>query len=390
MHIHEYQAKSLLEKYGIKVPPFAVVSNEEEVKEAIERLNLKEAVIKVQIHAGGRGKAGGVKFAKNPEEILKFSKELFKKRIINNQTGPIGLVAEKLLISPPLKIKKEFYLSALIDRKSRAAYLIASKEGGTEIEIVAEQNPGAIFKEKIEMNGKLWQFQLYTLAKNLGFKQELMKKGMAFFAKLAKMFTEIDASLFEINPLVLTEEEELVPLDAKCTLDENAFFRHKEFEEFYDPTQETPNEVEARQHGLSYVGLEGNIGCMVNGAGLAMATMDILHYYGGHPANFLDAGGGASLEKITEGFKILLRDPKVKCIFVNIFGGIMDCSLIAEGIVRATKEEHAKTPLVVRLEGTNVEKGKQILRDSKLPIFAANTMADGAMEAVKRSKNGPR
>lgn len=379
MNIHEYQAKSLLEKYGIELPPYAVVSNEYEVLEAIEWLKLEEAVIKVQIHAGGRGKAGGVKFAKNRDEILQFSRELFKKRIINEQTGPAGLVAEKLLISAPLKIKHEYYLSALIDRSTKKAYIIASKEGGTEIETLALTRPEMIFKEPIEQDGTLWQFQLFSLSKDLG----LPKSGKELITKLAKMFLEIDATLFEINPLILTEDDQLVPLDAKCVLDENALFRHKDFETFYDPTQETPNEVEARKHGLSFVALDGTIGCMVNGAGLAMATMDILHYYGGKPANFLDAGGGATLDKITEGFKILLKDPKVKCIFVNIFGGIMDCALIASGIVKATQEEKATLPLVVRLEGTNVEKGKKILHDSKLPIFAASTMADGAKEAVK-------
>lgn len=378
MNIHEYQAKILLKKYGVPVPPFKVVSNLDEVKEAIEEFSLKEAVLKVQIHAGGRGKAGGVKFAKNKDEILKYAKELIGKKIVNNQTGPSGLVAHQILISPPINIKKEYYLAAIIDRKNATSVLIASKEGGMEIEEVAEKNPESILTLPISFDG-----QISDLAKLSSFMGWDEKKGSLLAQSLAKAFTATDALLFEINPLVETVEGDLFAVDAKCSIDDNALFRQSEIESFYDETQMTNNEVLAKQYDLAYVGLTGEIGCMVNGAGLAMATMDIIQAAGGHPANFLDVGGSASKEKIAHGFKIIMMDPHVKAIFVNIFGGIMDCAVLAQGIVEATKEDGVKIPLIVRMEGTNVEKGKQILEKSDLAIITAETMEEGARKAVE-------
>lgn len=383
MHLHEYQAKNLLEKYLIPTTAYAVVSSEEDAIHAIERLHLTEAVIKIQIHAGGRGKAGGVKFAKNKEEILKSCKELLGKRFFNNQTGPSGLVAQKVLITPPIKIKKEYYLSAIIDRTKGRPTIIASKEGGGEIEEIAQKNPKGILKEPIGLNGRIRHFQLFYLAKQLGWEKEIKQQGMHIISQLCRLFSDTDASLFEINPLVETEEGKLIALDAKCTIDDNALFRQPELQKLYDSSQHTHNEVLAEEYGLSYVGLDGNIGCMVNGAGLAMATMDILYHYKGKPANFLDVGGSASLEKITQGYKILLRDRNIKAIFVNIFGGIMDCALIAEGIVQATKEEKSNIAVIVRLEGTNEKKGKEILASSQLPFTIVKTMAEGAQKACE-------
>ena len=386
MHIHEYQAKILLQKYRIPVPTFYMAQNEEEVREIIQKNSLKEAVIKTQVHAGGRGKAGGVKLAKTPDEILKVAKDLIGKRIVNAQTGPAGLISHKVLIGPPLSIKKEYYLSALMDRKLGKGVIIASKEGGMEIEKTAEERPESILKEVIHLDGKLFTFQLLTIAKFMGWSGELRKEGMALVAHLARAFTESDASLIEINPLVETEEGKLFALDAKASFDDNALFRQKEIASWVDLTQLPKNEVMAIEYDLAYVGLTGTIGCMVNGAGLAMATMDMIHQEGGEPANFLDVGGSANKEKIAHGFKIILLDPSVKAIFVNIFGGIMDCAVLAAGIVEASKEDGVPVPLIVRMEGTNVEKGKKILKDSKLNILSAETMEEGAKMAVLASK----
>lgn len=378
MNIHEYQAKILLKKYGVAVPPFKVVTNLDEVQEAIDELSLKEAVLKVQIHAGGRGKAGGVKFAKNKDEILKYAKELIGKKIVNNQTGPLGLVSHKVLISPPLKIKKEFYLAAIIDRQRAIPLLIASKEGGMEIEEVAEKNPESILTIPLTLDGQVLEEE--KLNSFMGWDK---KQGGALAKSLAKAFTETDSLLFEINPLVETEEGSVFALDAKCTVDDNALYRQPEIEAFYDESQMTKNEILAKQYDLAYVGLTGEVGCMVNGAGLAMATMDIIKSSGGYPANFLDVGGSATKEKIAHGFKIIMMDPHVKSIFVNIFGGIMDCAVLAQGIVEATKEDFVKIPLIIRMEGTNVEKGKKILRESGLSIITAETMEEGARKAVE-------
>lgn len=386
MYIHEYQAKNLLIRYGVPVPPYAVASNEEEVRKALMELGLNEAVIKVQIHAGGRGKAGGVKFAKNPEEIMRYASQLIGMHIVNNQTGPQGVVASRVLISPPVSIKKEYYLAATIDRSRALPILIASPEGGMEIEEIAKKKPEKILKTPFGTDGHVRSYHLIELVKFMGWKGETAKNGKKLIANLAKAFIETDASLLEINPLVLTEEERLFAVDAKFSLDDNALYRQPAIAQWYDPAQQTPNEVLAKQYDLAYIGLEGEIGCLVNGAGLAMATMDIIHHYGGEPANFLDVGGGATQEEVAHGFKIILLDPNVKSIFVNIFGGIMDCGVLAKGIAAATKTDKVNVPLIVRMEGTNVEIGKKVLEESKLNIITADTMADGAIKAVEAAK----
>ncbi len=386
MYIHEYQAKNLLLRYGVPVPPFAVASNEEEVRKAITELGIDEAVIKVQIHAGGRGKAGGVKFAKTPEEIARYASELIGMRITNNQTGPQGVVAERVLIAPPVSIKKEYYLAATIDRSKGIPILIASPEGGMEIEEIAVEKPEKILKIPFGNNGAVRGYHLLELAKFMGWSGDVAKEGKQLVAHLAKAFIETDASLLEINPLVLTDEDCLFAIDAKFSVDDNALYRQPAIAQWYDPAQQTPNEVMAKEFDLAYIGLDGEIGCLVNGAGLAMATMDIIHHYGGEPANFLDVGGGASKEVVAHGFKIILLDPKVKAIFVNIFGGIMDCGVLAQGIVEASRIDQVSVPLIVRMEGTNVEIGKQTLKESGLNIITAETMADGAIKAVQAAR----
>lgn len=386
MHIHEYQAKNLLVRYQIPVPPFAVAGSIREVVRYVKEMGFIEAVVKVQIHSGGRGKAGGVQFAQNPEEVTRISGELIGKRFVTGQTGPQGVVAEKVLITPPVSIQKEYYLAAAIDRSLALPILIASPEGGMEIEEVAKRTPEKILKVPLGLNGKVRSYHLLEIAKFMGWSGDLYKKGAAIITQLAKLFTDIDASLVEINPLVLTKGGELMALDAKITVDDDALFRQPAIAQWYDPSQETPNEVMAREHDLAYIGLDGEIGCLVNGAGLAMATMDIIHHYGGRPANFLDVGGGASKEQVAYAFKIILFDPKVKAIFVNIFGGIMDCYVLAQGIIEAAKEDQVTVPLIIRMEGTNVEAGKQVLKESGLKIITVDTMADGAIKAVQAAK----
>lgn len=382
MHIHEFQAKKIFEKYHIPVPRYAVASNEQEVKEAIDRLRFKEAVLKVQVHAGGRGKAGGVKFAKTPDEIFLLSQKLIGMKMVNDQTGPKGVYAEKILITEPVNIKKEYYLAAAIDRKLGVPMIIASREGGVEIEEVAKKVPGKILKFPIAITGKIRNYQLLEIAKFMHWEGETRRQGISIIKSLVDILLDTDSLLIEINPLVETSRGDLFALDAKCTIDDNALYRQKEIASWYDPYQHSQNEVIAQKYNLAYVGLEGNIGCMVNGAGLAMATMDIIHYYGGEPANFLDVGGGASREKVAQGFRIILMDPNVKSIFVNIFGGIMDCAILAAGIVDATREDHVSIPLVVRLEGTHVKEGKAILQESGLNIITADSMDDGAKKAI--------
>jgi len=382
MDIHEYQAKNILKGYGIPLPDFAVAADALQVEHAIKQLHLKEAVIKIQVHAGGRGKGGGVKFAQSPDEILRIAQSLIGMKLVNNQTGKEGVIAHKVLITKPLTIKKEYYLGAVIDRKRAEPLLIASSEGGVEIEEVAAKHPERILRLPIELDGTIRSFRLVRLASLMGWTGELAKQGSAIARGLAKAFIETDASLLEINPLVLSEEGELWALDAKLSIDDNALFRQPSIASFYDPTQQSKNEVEAKKHDLAYIALDGDIGCMVNGAGLAMATMDIISHYGGNPANFLDVGGGASLEKIAAGFKILLHDAKVKAILVNIFGGIMNCETLAEGILAAIRETALRVPLVIRMEGTSVDKGKELLHRSKLPIITAEGLAEAAEKVV--------
>lgn len=386
MHIHEYQAKNLLARYGIPVPPYRVVTQASEATSLIKELNLNEGVVKVQIHAGGRGKAGGILFAKSPEEIIRYTGQLIGMKIINAQTGPRGIIAEKVLISRPVSIQKEYYLAATIDRALAQPILILSSEGGMEIEELAKNHPDRILKVPIELDGKVRSYRLLEIANFMGWEGNLREAGCDVIRKLALLFTEMDGELVEINPLVVTKEGQFMAVDAKFSIDDNALFRQPAIAQWYDPLQLTPNEAMARQQNLAYIGLEGEIGCLVNGAGLAMATMDIIRHHGGSPANFLDVGGSATKEQIAFGFKIITLDPRVKAIFVNIFGGIMDCKVLAQGIVDATREDQLFLPLIVRMEGTNIELGQRILKESGLNIIAAESMADGAIKAVAAAK----
>ncbi len=381
MNIHEYQAKEILLSYAVAVPAFGVASSLDEVKTVIEKLNLQEAVLKIQVHAGGRGKAGGVKFAKSRQEILLLAEQLIGMKMVNNQTGPEGVIAHKILLSPPLSIEKEYYLGAAIDRENGVPILIASPEGGMDIEEIAHKHPEKILRIPIELSGEVRTFHLVRLAGFMGWKGELAKSGMKMAKAVAKAFIETDASLLEINPLVESKGE-LWALDAKLSVDDNALFRQPKIASFYDPSQISKGEVEAKEFDLAYVAMDGNIGCMVNGAGLAMATMDLIHYNKGKPANFLDVGGSATKEKVAAGFKIILEDPKVKAILVNIFGGIMDCAVLAAGIIAAAKELDILIPLVVRMEGTNVAEGRRLLKESKLAIITADGLGEAAQKAT--------
>lgn len=388
MNIHEYQAKQILEKYGIPVPEYYVVSSIGEVEELLNTTGWQSAVLKVQVHAGGRGKAGGVKIEHQPKDVLQAARDLLGKKIINEQTGPEGMVAHQLLISAPLQIVHEYYVGMTISRERAQSVLIASPVGGVDIEAVAEEQPDKVFILPLPADGMFRSYQLVRLAKFMKWHGETARQGMLLVVALAKAFTDTDASLLEINPLVRTEEGELFALDAKLVIDDNALYRQPALKALFDPTQVSQGEARAQQHELAYVALEGDIGCMVNGAGLAMATMDLIHHFGGHPANFLDVGGSASKEKVAEGFKIILSDPKVKAILINIFGGIMNCETLASGIVAAVKELKLLVPLVVRMEGTNVDQGKQILADSGLKIAIANDLAEAAQKVVKMAQQG--
>lgn len=385
MNLHEYQAKELLQACGVPVPPFGVAGKHQEVEKIIRDLHLKEAVIKIQVHAGGRGKAGGVKFAKTPEEIFSVAQHLIGMKMVNNQTGSEGVVAHKVLIAPPVDIEKEYYLGAIVDRNKAEAVLIASPEGGMEIEEIAAKHPDKILTVPIGTDGVVKPYHLLRLGKFMGWEKHTLEEGMKIAAAIGKLFIDKDASMLEINPLVKSKDGKLWALDAKLSIDDNALFRQPEIVAYYDPSQQSQNEVAAKKHDLAYIALEGNIGCMVNGAGLAMATMDIIKHAGGQPANFLDVGGSATAEKITEGFKILVSDPQVKAILVNIFGGIMSCATIAEGILTALKEHPIKIPLVVRMEGTNVEQGKKMLEKSGLKIHTADNLTDAATLVVKEA-----
>jgi succinyl-CoA synthetase beta subunit len=389
MNIHEYQAKDVLKKYGVPIPQFRVVNSVEGAAMALKEMGIHQAVVKAQVHAGGRGKAGGVKFGKTVDEVLAHAKKIIGMRMVTKQTGAEGVPVHEVMISDPVDIKKEYYLGATIDREHGQAMLIASPEGGVEIEEVAEKNPEKILTLPIELDGSVKRFRLTYLAKFMGWSGDQAKQGIKIVTAVAKAFMDTDASLLEINPLVETDKGAIVALDAKLSIDSNALYRQETLAKMYDPTQYSDLEVRAKQHDLAYIALDGNIGCMVNGAGLAMATMDVIYHYGAYPANFLDVGGGASQEKVAEGFKILLSDPKVKGILVNIFGGIMDCEVLAKGIVAAAREVHISVPLIVRLEGTNFEKGKRILAESKLSIITADDLGEAAkkaVEAVKGSK----
>ncbi|KFZ43353.1 ADP-forming succinate--CoA ligase subunit beta [Anoxybacillus flavithermus] len=382
MNIHEYQGKEILRSYGVSVPNGRVAFTVEEAVEAAKELGSSVCVVKAQIHAGGRGKAGGVKVAKSLEEVRTYASELLGEVLVTHQTGPEGKEVKRLLIEEGCDIKKEYYIGLVVDRATSRVVLMGSEEGGTEIEEVAAKTPEKIFKEYIDPAVGLQAFQARRMAFNINIPKELVNQAVKFMLGLYQVFVEKDCSIAEINPLVVTGDGKVMALDAKLNFDSNALYRHKDILEYRDLDEEDPKEIEASKYDLNYISLDGNIGCMVNGAGLAMATMDIIKYYGGEPANFLDVGGGATTEKVTEAFKIILSDSKVKGIFVNIFGGIMKCDVIANGIVEATKQVGLNLPLVVRLEGTNVELGKKILEESGLNITAAESMADGAQKIV--------
>ena len=386
MNIHEYQGKDILRSYGVNVPNGHVAYTVDEAVAAAEKLGTSVTVVKAQIHAGGRGKAGGVKVAKNLDEVRTYADEILGKTLVTHQTGPEGKEVKRLLIEEGCDIKKEYYVGVVLDRATSRVVMMASEEGGTEIEEVAEATPEKIFKEIIDPVIGLSGYQARRLAFNINIPDELIGKAVKFMTSLYNAFVEKDCSIAEINPLVTTGDGEVLALDAKLNFDDNALFRQKDVLELRDLDEEDEKEIEASKYDLSYISLDGNIGCMVNGAGLAMSTMDIIKHYGGDPANFLDVGGGATAEKVTEAFKIILSDSNVKGIFVNIFGGIMKCDVIAEGVVEATKQVGLEIPLVVRLEGTNVDLGKEILNKSGLNITSADSMADGAEKIVSMVK----
>ncbi|WP_010093445.1 ADP-forming succinate--CoA ligase subunit beta [Ornithinibacillus scapharcae] len=386
MNIHEYQGKEILRNYGVKVPNGYVAYTVDEAVEAAEKLGSSVTVVKAQIHAGGRGKAGGVKVAKNLDEVRTYANEILGKTLVTHQTGPEGKEVKRLLIEEGCDIKKEYYIGVVLDRATSRVVMMGSEEGGTEIEEVAAETPEKIFKEVIDPVVGLSGYQARRLAFNMNIPDELLNKAVKFMTSLYQAFIEKDCSIAEINPLVTTGDGEVLALDAKLNFDDNALYRQKDVLEYRDLDEEDEKEIEASKYDLSYVALDGNIGCMVNGAGLAMSTMDIIKHYGGEPANFLDVGGGATAEKVTEAFKIILSDKNVKGIFVNIFGGIMKCDVIAEGVVEATKQVGLNLPLVVRLEGTNVDLGKKILNESGLNIIPADSMADGAEKIVSLVK----
>jgi succinyl-CoA synthetase beta subunit len=386
MNIHEYQGKEILKQYGVVVPNGKVAFTVDEAVEAAKSLNSNVCVVKAQIHAGGRGKAGGVKVAKNLDEVRTYASEILGKVLVTHQTGPEGKEVKRLLIEEGCDIKKEYYVGVVIDRKTGRVVMMGSEEGGTEIEEVAAKTPEKIFKEVVDPAVGLLPFQARRLAIHINIPKELVNKAVKFMMALYQAFIDKDCSIAEINPLVVTGDGQVMALDAKLNFDSNALFRHKDVLELRDLSEEDAKEIEASKHDLNYIALDGNIGCMVNGAGLAMATMDIIKHYGGDPANFLDVGGGATAERVTAAFKLILSDENVKGVFVNIFGGIMRCDVIASGVVEAAKQVSLDRPLVVRLEGTNVQLGKQILAESGLNITAAESMADGAQKIVSLVK----
>jgi succinyl-CoA synthetase beta subunit len=381
MNIHEYQAKSVLAKYGVAVPRGKVADTPFEAEDIAKEFGTP-VVVKAQIHAGGRGKGGGVKLAKTHDEAREFAKQIIGMNLVTHQTGPQGKKVNRVLVEQASAIKRELYLGMVIDRAVSRVVMMASTEGGMEIETVAAKTPEKILKEHVDPAVGLMPYQARKLAFGLSIPPELTGKAVKFMTGLYNAFADTDCSLAEINPLVITEGGDVIALDAKMNFDGNGLFRHKDIQAMRDFDEEDPTETEASKFDLSYISLDGNIGCMVNGAGLAMATMDMIKMVGGAPANFLDVGGGASAEQVTNAFRLILSDPKVKAILVNIFGGIMRCDVIAEGVVMAAKTLGLKVPLVVRLEGTNVEKGKEILAASRLNIISASDMKDAAQKVV--------
>ncbi len=390
MNIHEYQAKELLQKFGVATPAGKAASTPEEAKEIARGLGTNDLVVKAQVHAGGRGKGtfangfkGGVHLVHSPGEAREVAGKMLGQTLVTHQTGPGGRVVHKVLVAKSAEIAREIYFAVLLDRATAAPIIVASTEGGVEIEAVAEKSPEKIMREPIDPLAGLQPFQARKLARQLAFASSQLKAASKLFEGLYRTFIGLDCSMVEVNPLVVTPEGEVLALDAKFNFDDNALFRHPEVAAMRDTAEEDPREVEASKHGLNYIGLDGNIACLVNGAGLAMATMDIIKFYGGSPANFLDVGGSATEEQVTEAFKILVADKRVEAILVNIFGGIAKCDVIAQGIINAAKTVNLSVPLVVRLEGTNVEKGRELLKESGLSLITAEDLGDAAEKAVK-------
>jgi succinyl-CoA synthetase beta subunit len=390
MNIHEYQAKELLKKFDVATTRGKVASTLDEAEQIARELGDIDIVVKAQIHAGGRGKGtftngfkGGVHVLKTPAEVRDVAAKMLGQILVTHQTGPAGRQVNKVLVAESADIAREIYFAVLLDRATAAPVIVASTEGGVEIEAVAAKSPEKIIREPIDPLVGLQPFQTRKLAKQLGFESSQLKSASKLFEGLYRTFIAYDCSMVEVNPLVVTKKGDVLALDAKFNFDDNAIYRHPDVAALRDIAEEDPREVEASKHGLNYIGLDGNIACLVNGAGLAMATMDIIKFYGGEPANFLDVGGGATEEQVTEAFKILIADKKVKAILVNIFGGIMKCDIIAQGIINAAKTLKLSVPLVVRLEGTNVEAGKKLIADSGLAVIAADDLADAAQKAVK-------
>ena len=382
MKIHEYQAKQILARYGVAVPRGEVITKPEDARPAATQLGGGVVVVKAQIHAGGRGKGGGVKLAHSPDEAEKLAAGMLGMTLVTHQTGPEGRVVRRVLIEEGLPIARELYLGMVIDRATGRPVLMASTEGGVEIEVVAAEHPEKILKEAVDPAVGFQAFQARKLAFGLGLQGGQVSEAVKFLGGLTRAFEATDASLAEINPLVVTKDGRVLALDAKMTFDDNALFRHPDIRELRDLNEEDPLEVKASQYSLNYIRLDGNVGCMVNGAGLAMSTMDIIQYAGGSPANFLDVGGGASEEQVRRGFEIILSDPHVRAVLINIFGGIMRCDIVASGVVAAVRALGIKVPVVVRLEGTNVELGQQILRESGLNFTVASGMKDAAEKVV--------
>jgi succinyl-CoA synthetase beta subunit len=394
MNIHEYQARELLQKFDVATTRGRVASTPEEAEQIARELGDVEIVVKAQIHAGGRGKGtftngfkGGVHVCRMPAEVREVASRMLGQVLVTHQTGPGGRRVTKILVAESADIAREIYFAVLLDRAAAAPMIVASTEGGVEIEAVAAKSPEKIIREPVDPLAGLHPFQARKLAKQLGFASSQLKPASKLFEGLYRTFVAYDCSMVEVNPLVATTKGDVLALDAKFNFDDNALYRQPEIAAMRDFAEEDPREVEASKHGLNYIGLDGNIACLVNGAGLAMATMDIIKFYGGEPANFLDVGGSATEEQVTEAFKILIADKKVKAILVNIFGGIMKCDIIAQGIINAAKTLKLTVPLVVRLEGTNVERGKQLLKESRLALIAADDLADAAQKAVAAAKS---
>src|SRR6266496_1846086 len=394
MNIHEYQAKELLQRFDVVTTRGKVASTVEEAEQIARELGDVDIVVKAQIHAGGRGKGtfkngfkGGVHVRKTPQDVREVTAKMLGQILVTHQTGPAGRVVNKVLVAESADIAREIYFAILLDRATAAPLVVASTEGGVEIEAVAAKSPEKIIREAIDPLAGLQPFQARKIAKQLGFESSQLKNASKLFEGLYRTFIAFDCSMVEVNPLVVTTKGEVLSLDAKFNFDDNALYRHPEIAALRDIAEEDPREVEASKHGLSYIGLDGDIACLVNGAGLAMATMDIIKFYGGEPANFLDVGGGATEEQVTEAFKILISDKNVKAILVNIFGGIMKCDVIAQGIINAAKTVKLSVPLIVRLEGTNVELGKKMITESGLAVNAADNLADAAQKVVKAARD---